>query len=154
MRRNTHSQTPLQRTLKEPQKVSVLERCPCLAEKRVMLFKSKRRPLLEQNTKEIMEEILESPNYTSSNRRLCEKTVILQTNSTETIIKTQQNRFSAYSRSSTNSHLSTTAIFLADSPYIHSCEQPLYNGHFPLSPRSSLQIKFNCNSFDAKIVGN
>ena len=73
--------------------MSVLERCPCLAEKRVMLFKSKRRPLLEQNTKEIMEEILESPNYTSSNRRLCEKTVILQTNSTETIIKTQQNRF-------------------------------------------------------------
>ena len=103
-----------------------------------MLFKSKRRPLLEQNSKEIMEEILESPNYTSSNRRLCEKTVILQTNSTETIIKTQQNRFSAYSRSSTNGHLSTTAIFLADSPYIHSCEQPLYNGHFPLSPRSSL----------------
>ena len=38
-----------------------------------------------------------------------------------------------------NGHLSTTVIFLADSPYIHSCEQPFYHGHFPLSPRSSLQ---------------
>jgi len=36
-----------------------------LSEKRVMLFKSKRHPLLEQNTKEIIEEILVSSNYTS-----------------------------------------------------------------------------------------
>ena len=145
MRRNKHSQTPLQRTLKEPFQRGVRVK----RKKRVMLFKSKRRPLLEQNTKEIMEEILESPNYTSLTDGFVKKPSFC---STETIIKTQQNRFSVYSRSSTNGHLSTTAIFLADSPYIHSCEQPLYNGHFPLSPRSSLQIKFNCNSFDAKIV--
>ena len=61
MRRNKHSQTPLQRTLKEPFQRGVRVK----RKKRVMLFKSKRRPLLEQNTKEIMEEILESPNYTS-----------------------------------------------------------------------------------------
>ena len=45
-------------------------------------------------------------------------------------------------RTSTNGHLelSTTAIFLADSPYIHSSSTPLqrppfYNGHLLLSPR-------------------
>ena len=58
-----------------------------------MLFKSKRRPLLEQNTKEIMEEILESPNYTSLTDGFEKKPSVPQTNSTETIIKTQQNRF-------------------------------------------------------------
>ena len=45
-------------------------------------------------------------------------------------------------RTSTNGHLelSTTAIFLADSPYIHSSSTalqrpPFYNGHLLLSPR-------------------
>ena len=36
-----------------------------LSEKRVTLFKSKRHPLLKQNTKEIIEELLLSSNYTS-----------------------------------------------------------------------------------------
>ena len=35
--------------------------------------------------------------------------------------------------SSHNCHPSTTATFLADSPYIDSCLKPLYNGHFLLS---------------------
>ena len=35
--------------------------------------------------------------------------------------------------SSHNCHPSTTATFLADSPFIDSCLKPLYNGHFLLS---------------------
>ena len=62
---------------------------------------------LEQtNTKEITEDISIVKLHISD----LHKAVILQTNSKETIIKTQQNRFSAYSRSSTNGHLCTTAI--------------------------------------------
>ena len=44
-----------------------------LSEKRVMLFKSNRHPLLEQNTKEIIEEILVSSNYTSLTDGLVKK---------------------------------------------------------------------------------
>ena len=39
------------------------------------------------------------------------------------------------SRTSNNGHLSTTATFLADGPYIDSCLKPLNDGHFLLSPR-------------------
>ena len=57
-----------------------------------------------------------------------------------------------------NSHLSATVIFLADSPYIHSCfnlstmatslqRRPLHSGHFPTTATSLQQSPFHNGHF-------
>ena len=57
-----------------------------------------------------------------------------------------------YSRTSFNGHLSTTDIFLADSPYIHSCfnlSTMATSLQWPLSsvPKVAIAERFNCIFF-------